>query len=72
MFLKKLDFLSPNITLYHKGNLSHSSKISGIISIISLIVIIIFCIYYLIDLFKRENPKLYFLIVLLIRQKQFN
>ena len=60
MILKKLDFLSPPITLYHKGFLSHSSTISGIISIISFIIIIIFTIYNSLDLIKRQNPKAYF------------
>ena len=36
MFLKKIDFISPEITLYYKGSLSHSSIISGIISLIFL------------------------------------
>ena len=60
MFLKELDFLSPQITLYHKGNLSHSSIVSGIISIISFIIIIIFAVYYSLDLINRENPKVFF------------
>ena len=60
MILKKLDFLSPQITLYHKGFLSHSSTTSGIISIISFIIIIVFAVYYSLDLIKRQNPKAYF------------
>ena len=60
MLLKKIDFLSPQITLYHKGFLSHSSMTSGTISIISLVIIIIFGVYYSMDLIKRENPKIFF------------
>ena len=60
MFLKNFDFLSPQITLYHKGLLSHSSVVSGIISIISFIIIIIFAACYSMDLIKRENPKVFF------------
>ena len=60
MILKEIDFLSPQITLYHKGSLSHSSIISGIISIISIIIIITFAICYSFDLIKRENPKVFF------------
>ena len=60
MILKEIDFLSPKITLYQKGYLSHSSIISGIISIITLIIIISFGIYYSLDLIRRENPKVYF------------
>ena len=60
MFLKKIDFLSPNITLYHKDFLSHSSKVSGFISLISFIIIILFGVYYSLDLIRRENPKIFF------------
>ena len=60
MILKKIDFLSPKITLYHKGFLSHSSIISGIISIISFLIIIILAIHFSLDLIRRENPKVFF------------
>ena len=60
MILKEIDFLSPKITLYQKGYLSHSSIISGIISIITLIIIISFGICSSLDLIRRENPKVYF------------
>ena len=60
MIIKKIDILSPQITLFHKGDLSHSSIVSGIISIISFLIIILFGIYYSLDLIKRENPKVYF------------
>ena len=38
-YLKKLDLLSPDITLYHKGDHSHSSWMSGILSIIQIIIL---------------------------------
>ena len=57
MILKQIDFLSPKITLYHKGFLSYSSIFSGILSIISIIIIIFFAVYYSLDLIKKENPK---------------
>ena len=57
MFIKNLDYLSPPITLYHKGSLSHSSILSGIISIISIIIIIIIAIYFLLDLIQRKSPN---------------
>ena len=60
MILKNLDILSPQITLYHKGFLSHSSIFSGIISIISFIIIIIFSIYYSLELILRQTPTAYF------------
>ena len=46
MFLKKLDFLSPDITLYHKGDISHSSWMSGIVSLIQVIVLLTCGVYF--------------------------
>ena len=57
MFFKHLDFLSPRVTFYYKGFLSHTSIISGIISLITIICIIYLTIYYSIDIFKRNNPN---------------
>ena len=60
MILKKVDFLSPQITFYHKGFLSHSSILSGIISVISFILIIIVAIYFSLDIIKHQNPTAYY------------
>ena len=60
MFLKKIDFLSPPITFYYRGILSHSSIVSGIISLISIILIILLTIYYSMDIILRKNPKSYY------------
>jgi len=60
MFIKEFDFLSPNITLYHKGSLSHNSWMSGILSLISVIIIILSGVYYSLDLIKKQNPKSFF------------
>jgi hypothetical protein len=59
MIFKKFDFISPEITLYYKGSLSHSSIISGIISLISCSIIILISIYYFLNLIYRErdSPK---------------
>ena len=54
--IKYFDYLSPPITFYHKGFLSHSSIISGILSIISFSLIITFAVYFSLDLIKRQNP----------------
>ena len=59
MFIKKLDYLSPPITFYHKGYLSHPSIFSGILSIISMILILIFTVYYSLEIIKRKNPKIF-------------
>ena len=58
--LKKLDFLSPKITLYHKGELSHSSWMSGILSLIQIFIIILCGIYYSLDLIFRREPRSFF------------
>ena len=60
MILKYLDFLSPPITFYHKGYLSHPSITSGIISIFSFIIIIIFAVYFSLDIIKRRNPTTFY------------
>ena len=60
MFIKKLDFLSPKITLYHKGSLSHNSWMSGLLTIFSWTIIILCGVYYSLDLIKRQNPKSFF------------
>ena len=59
MILKKFDFISPEITLFYKGSLSHSSIISGIISLIFCFIIICISIYYFLMLIYRErdSPK---------------
>ena len=61
MLFKELDFLSPKISLYYKGSLSHSSLFSIILSIISFIIITTFSIYFSLDLIQRKNPDFYYL-----------
>ena len=58
--LKNIDFLSPDITLYHKGDHSHSSWMSGIISLIQVIILIFCGIYYFLDLIYHREPKAYY------------
>ena len=60
MFLKKIDFLSPDITLYHKGDHSHSSWMSGILSLIQVAIMILVGIYYFLELINHKEPKAYF------------
>ena len=61
MLFKELDFLSPKISLYYNGSLSHSSLFSINLSIISSIIIITFSIYFSLDLIERKNPDFYYL-----------
>ena len=59
MFLKEIDILSPEITLFYNHSLSHSSKISGIITIITILIIIFCSIFYIKDILNRDKevPK---------------
>ena len=59
-YLKKLDLLSPDITLYHKGDHSHSSWMSGILSIIQCVILLFCGVYYFLDLINHKEPKAYF------------
>ena len=60
MFLKKLDWLSPPITLYFKGEGSHVSMYSGILSIIAYAIVVVATFYYALNFINREDPKAYF------------
>ena len=59
MLLKKIDILSPQITLYYKGSRTHSSIISGILTIITFLLIVSCSINYSFFLFNRQKeiPK---------------
>ena len=60
MIFKKLDFLSPTITFYYKGYLSHSSILSGIISVFSFLIIILLAIQFSFDMIKKEHPTAFY------------
>ena len=59
MFIKKLDILSPYITLYFKGEKKHSSKFSGILSLITFLLVLITSIYYIVEFVNKKSPKAY-------------
>ena len=56
MLLRKVDMLSPNITLYYKQKNIHSSIISGILTIIAFIFILSFGIFRVFKYVNREYP----------------
>ena len=60
MFLKKLDFLSADITLFYKGQDHHSSILSGILSILMGIFIFFLIGYLSIDVIKKQNPTSFY------------
>ena len=57
MFLRKFDFLSPPITLYYKGDQSHSSIFAGILTILVYLICLYFNVLYAIRYIKRINPQ---------------
>ena len=59
-FLKKIDLISPNITLYFKGIRQHKSNPSAILAIISYLLILASAIYYSLQFFRKNSPKAYF------------
>ena len=60
MWIKKLDMLSPPITLYYNEESKHSSICSGLLSIIVFIAVILAVIYYLLKFIEGKSPKAYF------------
>ena len=60
MFIRQLDYLSPRVTFYHKGFLSHNSILSGILSIITIIFVLVLAIYYFLEIILREKPNGYY------------
>ena len=60
MIFRKLDYFSPVITLYYKGEKRHSSIFSGIISIFFSIFLISLCTYISIDFLFKKNPASFY------------
>ena len=60
MFFKQLDFISPPITIFYKGDSSHKSIFSGILSLIAYAISIAFGIYYSINYLTHANPQVYY------------
>ena len=61
MILKKLDILSPPITLFYNDYESHSSIISGILTIFYYLILIGFAGYFSLDIIKKRNPKIFYI-----------
>jgi len=60
MFFKNIDLISPNLTLFFKGYLSHSNIFSGILTILIYLISIFSIIYFSLDIICRLNPTVYF------------
>ena len=60
MIIKYFDYLSPRVTFYYKGFLSHSSIFSGILSIIAITFILILVVYFSLDLIQKKDPNTFY------------
>ena len=60
MFLKKIDFLYPPVTLYRKEELHHSSIFSQILTIITYLIIIILGLNFFSNFISKKNPSAYY------------
>ena len=60
MFFKKLDMISPPITIYFKGEQSHSTIFSGILTVIIYSISLYFGVLYTIQFIKHQNPQVYY------------
>ena len=59
MIFRKMDMISPPITIFYKGDSSHSSVFSGILTFIVYFLCFAFGIQYAIKFFNHTNPKVY-------------
>ena len=60
MLIKKLDLLSPPITLYYNGDNQHPTIFSAILSIIAYVGVFGFGIYYGLKFINKDDPSSYF------------
>ena len=60
MFFKKIDLISPPITIFYKGESAHTSIFSGILSLIVYSISTAFGIYYAVNYIKHANPQVYY------------
>jgi len=58
--LKKVDMISPPVTLFFRGEDKHSSIFAGILTIIVYIAIFALAIYYFLGFINKTNPTAYF------------
>ena len=60
MFLKKIDYLSPKITLFNNGELRHSSIFSGMLTLFTYAIVIIASIYLSCDVIQKKSPSAFY------------
>ena len=60
MFLKKLDMISPPVTLFFKGSDNHSSIFAAILTILVYVIVFALAIYYFLGFINKTNPTAFF------------
>ena len=60
MFLKKIDLLSPKITLYTNSKHRHSSLFSGMFTLVTYTILIVIGFYFSLDIIQRQNPSAFY------------
>ena len=60
MHCSKLDWLTPPVTLYYRGELIHSSVVSVILSLIGYCSSIVIGVYLSWDFFQRKSPTVFY------------
>ena len=55
MFLENLDFISPKITFYYKGQHRHNTVLGGFLTVFMIFIILSFSIYYFIGIITHRN-----------------
>ena len=60
MIIKKIDCLSPEITLYFQNFRSHKSIISGILTLLHYLILLIICVYYSSVVFLRVKSTFFY------------
>ena len=63
MFFKNVDFISPLITLYYKGEIRHNSIFSDLILIIHIILVFFICLFISFDFLFELNPNSFYFIM---------
>ena len=58
--LSFLDFISPKVQLYYKGNSSHTSLASISISVLTFLILLVLSIIFSLDFFLHKNPTAFY------------
>ena len=60
MFIRKMDTITPPITLFFKGKNRHSTIFSGILALIIQIILFVFTVIYFLDYINKKSPTAFY------------